>query len=240
MRTGIFALVGATLLAGVAGGTAGTVANTAHAGPQHPFRPLHSHPYNQNGGNWSGYVTSGSGFSTVSATWTEPNASCNSSNDLYAPWIGIDGSSSQSVEQAGVQTDCSSGSPVNSAWYEMYPQNPVYWPDSVKAGDVIAATVTRSGTSYTLKLTDQTQHWTEQTTQSYPGANASAEVIVESPTAAYPNFGTVRFSAATIDGAPLSSTSPTALDASNSAGYEDHTSAIGLSGKSFSINYLHE
>lgn len=240
MRTGIFALVGATLLAGVAGGTASTVAHTAHAGPTHSFRPFHSHPFNQNGGNWSGYVASGSGFSTVSATWTQPNATCNSSNDLYAPWVGIDGSGSQSVEQAGVQTDCSSGSPVDSAWYEMYPQNPVYWPDSVSAGDVITATVTRSGTNYTLKLTDQTQHWTEQTTQSYQGANASAEVILESPTAAYPNFGTVSFSAATIDGSSLSSTNPTALDASNSSGYEDHTSAIGSGGQSFSVNYLHE
>jgi hypothetical protein len=206
----------------------------------HIASPLsHVGGFNQNGGNWSGYVATGSGFTSATAGWTEPSVKCNSSNDLMAPWVGIDGDTSSSVEQTGVATDCSSGSPVYQGWYEMYPAAPVYYNNPVSAGDVITASATRSGTSYTLVLTDKTKGWTKTTKKSYNGKNASAEVIIESPTAAYPSFGKVNFTGATINGKSLSSAKPVALDASNSSGYEDHTGAIS-GGGNFSISYSHE
>ncbi|HJP77649.1 MAG TPA: G1 family glutamic endopeptidase [Pseudonocardiaceae bacterium] len=245
MRT--TALAGALLAAAAA--VVGLAAPAATASPAHNFAPMNTHGrslavhtvhgFNQNGYNWSGYVATGSGFTSVSATWTEPRATCNSSNDLYAPWVGIDGYGSNSVEQTGVQTDCSSGSPVDSAWYEMYPANPVYYSNPVSAGDVISASVKRSGTTYTLTLTDKTKNWTKTTTKSYRGANASAEVILESPPAAYPNFGSVNFSGSTVNGQSLSTFNPTAFDASGSFGqYEDHTGP--LSGGNFSVTYEQE
>lgn len=194
--------------------------------------------FNQNGYNWSGVVVTGSGFTEVGATWTEPAASCNSTNDLYAPWVGIDGYGSNSVEQTGVATDCSSGSAQDSGWYEMYPRNPVYYSNTVGAGDSLTAKVTRSGTTYTLTLTDNSRGWTKTTTKSYNGANASAEIILESPTAAYPNFGKVSFTNVTINNKSLSNFSPILLDASNNSGYEDHTNAP--SGASFSVSYERE
>ncbi|MFC0436661.1 G1 family glutamic endopeptidase [Kutzneria buriramensis] len=236
-----FAAVGAaTLLAGAA-----PAAATASAGfaPQHATHPGHAHPrvggtFNQDGGNWSGWVSTGSGFSSVSASWTEPEVTCNSSNDLYAPWVGIDGYGSQSVEQTGVATDCSSGSPNYQAWYEMYPDSPVYYNDPVSAGDNFTGTVQRSGTNYTLTITDNTQGWTEHVTKSYNGANSSAEFILESPTGAYPNFGTVHFSGATVDGSTYNGEGGVALDASNNSGFEDHTSEV--SNGSFDVNYVQE
>jgi hypothetical protein len=224
-------------------------AATSAAAPAHSFAPMNHngsavavrtvHGFNQNGYNWSGYVATGTGFTSVAATWTEPKTTCNSSNDLYAPWVGIDGYGSSSVEQTGVQTDCSSGSPVDSAWYEMYPANPVYYSNPVSAGDSITATVSRSGTTYTLTLKDNTKNWTKTTTKSYRGSNASAEVILESPPAAYPNFGSVNFTGSTINGKSLSSFNPTAFDASGNSGqYEDHTGA--LSGGTFSVTYERE
>lgn len=197
--------------------------------------------YNINGGNWSGAAKTGSGFSSVTSTWTEPSVTCNSYNDLMAPWVGIDGYGSSTVEQTGVATDCSSGTAVYQAWYEMYPASPVYYSLStypVGAGDHFTGTVTRSGTTYTLKLTDSTRGWTKTTSKSMSASNASAEVIIESPTAAYPNFGTVYFTNSTINGTNLSNWSPTLMDASNSGGYEDRTSSV--SGGSFSIKYLRE
>jgi hypothetical protein len=196
--------------------------------------------YNQNGYNWSGYAAQGSGFTSVSAGWTEPSVRCNSSNDLFAPWVGIDGYGSQSVEQTGVATDCSSGSAVYAGWYEMYPDEPVYYSNPVSAGDKFTAKVTRSGTQYTLTLKDVTKGWSQVTKKTYNGSNASAEIIMESPTAGYPNFGTVKFTAAKINGAPLSAAHPVALDATNGSITEDHTSAISASGTAFSIKYLHE
>lgn len=205
----------------------------------HPVKSALAAPgYNINGYNWSGAVTTGSGFSSVSSSWTEPYVTCNSSNDLMAPWVGIDGYGSSSVEQTGVATDCSTGSAEYAGWYEMYPAAPVYYNNPVAAGDRITATVNRSGTTYTLVLTDNTRGWSQTTRGNYNGANASAEVIIESPTGSYPRFGSVNFSGSTVDGSSLGAYSPELLDASNSYGYEDHTSAV--SGGSFSISYLAE
>jgi hypothetical protein len=204
------------------------------------FRPL---AYNINGYNWGGYAATGSGFSSVSATWTEANATCNSTNDLYAPWVGIDGYGSSTVEQTGVATDCSSGSPVDQAWYEMYPANPVYLSLSgypVSAGDVVHASVTYAGTrKYTLTLTDSSRGWTFTTTQSIAARRTSAEVIIESPTGAYPNFGTLNFSSATVNGTSLGSFNPAALDPSSNGTYEARTGALS-GGTSFAETYLHE
>lgn len=198
--------------------------------------------YNINGYNWSGAAATGSGFSSVTSTWTEPSVTCNSTNDLMAPWVGIDGYGSSTVEQTGVATDCSSGRAVYQAWYEMYPAGPVYYSLSsypVSAGDKFTGTVTRSSSTYTLKLTDSTKGWTKTTTASLSSArNASAEVIIESPTGAYPKFGSVSFSNSSINGSLLANWSPTLMDASNNYGYEDRTSAV--SGGSFSISYLRE
>ncbi|MEY9875674.1 hypothetical protein ABH931_005178 [Streptacidiphilus sp. MAP12-33] len=211
------------------------------AAPGLAFRPLHH--FNLNGYNWGGYAATGSGFTSVSASWTEPKATCNSTNDLYAPWVGIDGYGSSTVEQTGVATDCSSGSPVDQAWYEMYPANPVYLSLSsypVSAGDSIKASVAYTGSRrYTLTLTDSTKGWTYTTTKSLSAQRTSAEVIIESPTGAYPNFGTLNFSSATVNGSSLGSFGPAALDPSSNGVYEASTSALS-GGTSFSEKYLHE
>ncbi|EST18960.1 G1 family glutamic endopeptidase [Streptomyces roseochromogenus] len=165
---------------------------------------------------WGGYVAQGS-FSTISGSWVEPHATCNSSNDLFAPWVGIDGYGSQTVEQTGVQTDCSSGSPVLSAWYEMYPAAPVYWNDSVSEGDTITASVVSHGDStYTLTLSDTTQGWTEHVDQSIDAQNVSAEAVIESPTQSYPSFDRLDFSNVTVDGKSFDSFGPQSL---TSGGY---------------------
>jgi len=206
----------------------------------------HKPGFNINGYNWGGYAATGSGFTSVSATWTEPSATCHSTNDLYAPWVGLDGYGSSSVEQTGVATDCSSGSPVDEFWYEMYPANPVYPSPStypVSAGNQIHASVTYSSSTkkYTLTLQNVTRGWTYTTSKALSTAKRlSAEVIIESPTGSYPSFGTINFTSATVNGSSLGSFSPVAMDPSNANGtYEAHTSAIS-GGTSFSIAYEHE
>ncbi len=59
--------------------------------------------------NWSGYADTGSGFSTVTGSWTEPSVSCTSQTSLAAFWAGIDGYSSTSVEQDGTLAECYGG-----------------------------------------------------------------------------------------------------------------------------------
>ena len=236
-----FLIRAATLAAAATTIAAPLAPATASAAQGLAFRPLH---YNINGYNWGGYAATGSGFTSVSASWTEPAATCNSTNDLYAPWVGIDGYGTSTVEQTGVATDCSSGSPVDEPWYEMYPANPVYLNTGtypVSAGDKITASVTYTGSRhYALKLSDSTKGWTYSTTKSLSASRASAEVIIESPTGAYPSFGTLNFTSATINGASLGSFGPVALDPSSNGTYEARTGALGSSGTSFSETFLHE
>ena len=235
-----------TLLAAVAGAFA-LIAPAAAATTSAGFAPTHAkviygHGFNINGYNWGGYAATGSGFTSVSATWVEPSATCNSRNDLYAPWVGLDGYGSSTVEQTGVQTDCSSGQPVDSFWYEMYPANPVYPSGyTVTAGDTIHASVTYTNRKFTLTMQDVTRGWTYTTSKSLSRARrASAEAIIESPPAAYPNFGTLQFTSVLVNGQNIGNDSPVAMDPSNASGtYEAHASALS-GGNAFTMTYEHE
>lgn len=194
--------------------------------------------FNQDGGNWSGYVVTGSGFDSVGASWTEPRVRCNSRQEVMAPWVGLDGYGGQSVEQTGVVADCASGTPVYQGWYEMYPSPPVYYHDPVGPGDVMTASVSRDGSSFTLTLTNRTRHWTRTAQASYFGSGVSAEAALESPNGAYPTFSRVNFTGFNVNGQDPANFDPIALDASNGSGFENSTSAL-VNG-SFSVAYLHE
>lgn len=158
--------------------------------------------------NWSGYaVESPTQFTEVTGTWVQPTASCTTSGHTYSSfWVGLDGYNSNSVEQLGTDSDCTRiNSPSYYAWYEMYPAASVDIPTTqypVKPGDTMTASVTRSGTSYTLAITSS-EGWTFSTTQTGSDANSSAEWIAEAPdtcilifcaNAKLTNFGTVNFS----------------------------------------------
>jgi len=109
--------------------------------------------------NWSGYVDTSSthqAFTKVSGNWTTPSVTCNAEDQIITNWIGLDGFNSNSVEQLGTISWCFQGKPVYFTWFEMFPGNVTEVGKSLAPGDKIAASVTRSGTSYTLKLTDST------------------------------------------------------------------------------------
>jgi hypothetical protein len=161
---------------------------------------------------WGGYVATGSGFRSIVGSWVEPAVTCNSRNNLFAPWVGIDGYGSQTVEQTGAQVSCSTGRPVYSAWYEMYPASPVYLSGTVAAGDSFTGSVTTTGNgSYKIVLTDNTQGWTYSTTKRLNAENVSAEAIIESPTQSYPTFSSMNFSGITVNGSVFSSYNPLSL-----------------------------
>ncbi len=203
--------------------------------------------------NWSGYAVTGANgaFSSVSASWTEPTATCSSGRrgrggDQYAAfWVGLDGYSSDSVEQTGTDSDCDGSSPDYYGWYEMYPANPVYFTNTVKPGDAISASVTFSGTeTYTLVLHDATQGWTQTITKNETGLDrSSAEVITEAPSSSsgvlpLADFGTVNYGVSSANGTSLGSQSPTEIImVDNSGADKDSTSSINGSG-GFSNTWL--
>jgi Peptidase A4 family len=199
--------------------------------------------------NWSGYAATGSdgSFSSVSSSWTEPTATCNDSGDEYAAfWVGLDGFNSDSVEQTGTDSDCSGGSPDYYGWYEMYPADPVYYGNPVYPGDSMSASVSVSGDTYTLVLSDNSQGWTQTQTISEGGlSDSSAEVITEAPSDEYgplplADFGTVSYSGSTVNGSSMSNSGPTQIIMVGSSGDQlDSTSGMDGSGD-FSNTWLAE
>jgi hypothetical protein len=143
--------------------------------------------------NWSGYADTSGTFSAVSSSWTVPTVTCAGTASAYsAQWIGIDGYSSSTVEQDGTEADCLNGSPSYDAWYEMYGDNAVNSGNEVelspseypiKPGDIMTASVSVSGSTWTLAIADTTRGWSlPSTTITFTGAaKSSAEWIVERP-----------------------------------------------------------
>jgi hypothetical protein len=110
--------------------------------------------------------------------------SCGSTPTAYSSfWVGIDGYSSNTVEQIGTDSDCQSGSPVYYAWFEFYP-HPSFTINSltIHVGDVISAEVTYNNELFTVSLTDETTGQSFSTSAKMKSAKlSSAEWIIEAP-----------------------------------------------------------
>jgi hypothetical protein len=194
--------------------------------------------------NWSGYAATGRTFTSVSASWVQPAVSCGSATTYSSFWIGIDGDGSNSVEQTGTEADCSGGRAYYSSWYEMYPAYPVNYSNTVSPGDHFTATVSVSGSTFTLTLSDTTRGWTRTTTKSSSSASkASAEVIAEAPSSStgvlpLSNFGTVNFTGSTANGQAIGTFGPDRIDMASGSTTKASTSSLS-GGENFSVTWRH-
>ena len=259
-RWSALVLAGVAALAVASSASAATIRTPGHINPMAPVGSVNRDTVTSS--NWSGYaVQSPSQFTDAQGSWTQPSVTCPSNSAQYASfWVGIDGYSSNSVEQLGTDSDCNGRNrPSYYAWYEMYPAYSVELTPStypVKPGDTLSATVSVSGTAFTLTIASS-EGWTFKTTQSGAGlAQSSAEWIAESPEicsrrctlAQLSDFGTVYFSkseAAVGGGAPqpissfTSDSGPHDIIATTSSGtYRAQPSAL-TSGTAFSIAWKH-
>ncbi|AUG81504.1 Acid proteinase, putative [Kitasatospora sp. MMS16-BH015] len=192
---------------------------------------------------WGGYVTYGSTFKTVSGTWNIPALDCTNNKGIASPWVGLDGWDSDTVEQIGIDFDCSTGKPQYNTWVEMYPQNSIYFSEPVQAGDSMTGTVTDNGSHrFTLTLSDPTKGWTktyQKTLSSSTSVNAEAimEPIGSGSVPTLAKFGPMQFTGVTVDGQPISS-------------YATHQSTVtrgttvlattgALSGSAFAMTWRH-
>jgi hypothetical protein len=246
------------LFSSVAGAASTAVPQVFHS----PINILGSERNNVTSGNWSGYaVESPSQFTEVLGSWVEPTAKCTSLGRTYgAFWVGLDGFTSKSVEQLGTDSDCKSlNSPSYYAWYEMYPAASVTISTTqypVKPGDTMTASVTRSGTSYTLYI-HSSEGWTFSSSQTGSDANTSAEWVAEAPdtcvlvfcsNAKLTNFGSIAFSGA--QAAAGGSLEPVSSFTTNSGPHEitmttssgatrAQPSALTSGGEGFSDTWVH-
>jgi Peptidase A4 family len=213
--------------------------------------------------NWAGYVaTTGSAthalakhFTSVSATWVQPTATCTPGSQTYSAfWVGLGGYSerSKALEQIGSEADCSASGQVSYyAWYEFVPAGPepIHKVD-VSPGDTISATVKVKGDRVVVSLANLTQAtpaftFVKRHMHSPTPDTSAAEWIAEAPSNCnnhnqctplpLTNFGSVTFSSA---------------DASSVGSDGHHTGvisdpawswgAINLQGSSGHSRYSHE
>ncbi len=202
----------------------------------------------QTNSHWSGLAVGGGefAFTSIGDAWTQPAVTC-ASGEQAAFWVGLDGytSTSPTVEQTGTAVTCQGSTAVYQAWYELYPDPPVYFSNPVHPGDVITASVVyNQGFSYTLTISDSPQGWTQTVHASAPNAvRSSAEIIVEKPLLAngtyapLADFGTASFGRAYINNKPITSYSPEIINIADSGGHaEDSVSETELG--TFSVKWL--
>jgi hypothetical protein len=232
------AFVGVLVIAAALSATAGGAAPSLRHGRIHRIT-------NSTSTNWSGYAVTGGHYTSVSSSWTEPTAKC--SGTAYSSfWVGLDGDTSNTVEQTGTDADCSGSTPQYYAWYEMYPKYPVNLRNPVQPGDHMTASVTTDGSGrFTLTISDSTRNWTYSTTQRLQSAKlASAEVIAEAPSSSggvlpLANFGTVSFSGASANGALLSSSTPGLDPITMQSGSTVKAQPSSIGNGSFSVAWKH-
>jgi Peptidase A4 family len=200
--------------------------------------------------HWSGYDATKGGYKSVTASWVVPQVSCTSDLSAVSFWTGLGGgkaSKTASLVQQGVTAECDGSTPEYSAWWETIsvkcpnPSNP--YGGTVKPGDTITATTTKVGSNrWKMVVSDPAENWTASKTKPAAcGTPASttqtAEVITETPEFSFglsdlPDFGTVTYTGAAINGSPLANANPGAIDIARSGVTMDTTSAIS-GGNSF-------
>jgi hypothetical protein len=151
---------------------------------------------------WAGYAVTGSSFTHVSGSWTVTAVDCSVTPTTYSSeWVGIDGWTSDTVEQVGTDADCSGKTPSYYVWYEFYPKNTVVISSvSIAPGDNFLASVVYDGSNeYTVTITNTTtnQSFSKKveftgTAKAKPEWN-SAEWIMEMDGKKLADFGTDPF-----------------------------------------------
>jgi Peptidase A4 family len=185
-------------------------------------------------GDWYGYAVTGSTYTSTTADWTMPTLSCTTRENYVALWTGLDGYSSDTVEQIGAEGICSGSTADYYGWYDLYPGYAVDFSKTLKPGDSLEAAVSFGDSKFTLTLDDVTQGWTETVQKALAGADrSSAETIVEVPdTFTCPVLGTIaHFTGDTVDGASLGSQNPVEV-----TGGDPHIVVSPVSGKTFTVS----
>ncbi len=181
--------------------------------------------------NWSGYnqgtlEKGGEQFHSIAGGWVVPKATQHRAGEAEysATWLGIGGGcidagctlTDATLIQAGTSQDvAASGRARYYAWWEVIPAPsvtistvPIHPGDHVhvRIGEVVAGSEL-----WRIVLHNVTTGKTFTTTVPYASTHATAEWIEETPVvvgsggagvAAMPDLGTVRFSAARVDGVP--------------------------------------
>src|ERR1017187_4129912 len=181
-----------------------------------------------------GYAVTGVTYTSTTADWAMPAMICTTRGTYVAIWTGLDGYSSDTVEQIGAEAYCSGATPGYFSWRDLYAGAPVDFSKTLKPGDSLQASVTFKSSKFTLTLHDVTQGWTQTVTKALSGAaRSSAETVVQVPatfSCAKP-LTLAAFTGDTVDGTPLGS-----LDPVQGIGGDPNIVVSPVSGESFTVS----
>jgi hypothetical protein len=191
--------------------------------------------------NWSGYAKTGS-FSSVSGHWTVPTVS-GSGSHFSSQWAGIDGFNNSNLIQTGTEADIVNGRASYDAWWEILPApETVIRGMTVRPGNSMTATITHiSGSTWNIRLTNNSTGVTFNSNKTYGGAGTSAEWIEEATQVngrigTPPRFSTFSFTGLTANGAnPNLTASEKILLVQGTTTYSTPSDPVG--GNSFSVRY---
>lgn len=182
---------GMSLPVGASSGAVASAALIYHAGmlPADSFKaPSRAGTVQKNIGwassNWSGYVLSGSTYTSISGSWIVPGVSATQGTQYSSVWIGIDGFNNSDLIQTGTDEVATSGGETSdAAWWEILPAAETPIPTmSISPGNHMTANIADDGFGrWTISITDVTTGQTFITTQNYTGPGQSAEWILEAP-----------------------------------------------------------
>jgi len=221
----------------------------------------------QESGNWAGYGDVGGSYHNVGAVWQVPAIPATKSRAYAYFWVGIGGDGNANwlkhllfgtgLAQIGI-IEISGPDAGYYPFWEVIPRTDengnlpsskphIFMgrngkPLSVEPGDFIDASVSLTGGTYYMKMSDgRGTNNTIWSTPTVPASgsdlsNDSAEVIMEDPTGTpLADFGRVFFDGVTIDGNPIGSTNPGEFALSPNP-YGVGVSPIGANGDNFTIN----
>lgn len=194
------------LAAFVATGSAGALqpppAHAAAPTSTAPFSPLKD---GQGGSalNWAGYVAEGDAFTAVAGSWQVPDVADPLGESADATWVGIGGTRSQDLLQAGTEALPTYGGAIAyRAWYEALPGESRNIPIDIAPGDRVRVKIAqRSADAWTISFENLTTARSYETSVTYASSYSSAEWIEEMPVAVrgsvgLDEFGSVQFSQA--------------------------------------------
>lgn len=230
---GVTAGLALAVVPAVAGGAV-TATNSANHSTGHTKNVFQS-------SNWSGYAKTGS-FTSVSGHWTVPTVSGTGSH-FSSQWAGIDGFNNSNLIQTGTETDVINGRASYDAWWEILPApETVITGMSVHPGDSMTATITHvSGSTWNIRLTNNSTGVTFNSNKTYSGAGTSAEWIEEATEVngrigTPPRFTTFTFNNLTANGGnPNLTASQKILLVQGTTTYSTPSDPVG--GNSFSVSY---
>lgn len=197
--------------------------------------------------NWSGYVSKGGPFTSISGSWIVPSIALSQSAQADATWIGIGGVSSGDLIQVGTQAIVQNGVVSYEAWYELLPADSIPVPLTIHAGDSVTASLEQEQMGvWQIVIRDITSGQNYSTTVTYSSSLSSAEWIEEMPSdqngfIPLDSFGSLSFTnASAIDnGTTVNPAQASAFPLTMIANVEQALavpSSLGADGASFTVS----